>query len=160
MTESLDRSQRLARGLLILSAAMLAWAAAVAITGGFRIELASIRISSRNASRIFLLAAVPAALAWRLAYREWLEVWLQSRRALLRKLAVLVALAAAGGVVVNGVLSGSRTAAASDQSGYVSQAALWASGTLKIDVGFASALPWPDAPQTLTPLGYRIGTGG
>ena len=33
-------------------------------------------------------------------------------------------------------------------------------GTPQIDVGFAAALPWPDAKETLTPLGYRIGAGG
>ncbi len=160
MTESLETHRRLAQALIVTSAALLLWAAAVAITGGFRVELGSIRISSRNASRIFLIAALPAALAWRLAYRERLEVWLQSRRLLLRTLAGLATLAVAGGFVVGGVLYGSRTAAASDQSGYVSQSALWAWGTLKIDVGFAAALPWPDAPQTLAPLGYRIGPDG
>ena len=135
MTESLETHRRLAQALIVTSAALLLWAAAVAITGGFRVELGSIRISSRNASRIFLIAALPAALAWRLAYRERLEVWLQSRRMLLRTLAVLATFAVAGGFVVAGVLYGSRTAAASDQSGYVSQSALWARGTLKIDVG-------------------------
>src|SRR5687768_4787951 len=160
MTESFETHRRLAQALIVTSAALLLWAAAVAITGGFRVELGSIRISSRNASRIFLIAALPAALAWRLAYRERLEVWLQSRRDVLRRIGLAVALAASGGLVVTGVLYGSRTAAASDPSGYVSQSALWAAGTLKIDLGFAAALPWPDAPKTLTPLGYRIAPGG
>jgi hypothetical protein len=160
MTESFETHRRLARALIVTSAALLLWAVAVAITGGFRVELASIRISSRNASRIFLIAALPAALAWRLAYRERLEVWLQSRRLLLRRLAALAMLGVAGGLLVTGVRYGSRTAAASDPSGYVSQSALWAAGTLKIDLGFAAALPWPEAPKTLTPLGYRIAPGG
>jgi hypothetical protein len=160
MTESFETHRRLARALIVTSAALLLWAAAVAITGGFRVEIASIRISSRNASRIFLIAALPAALAWRLAYRDRLEVWLQSRRLLLRQLAALATLAAAVGFVVVGVFYGSRTAAASDQSGYVSQSALWARGRLKIEVGFAAALPWPDAAQTLAPLGYRIAPDG
>ena len=160
MTDSPDTHQRLARVLIVTSGALLLWALAVTITGGFRIEVASIRISSRNASRIFLFAALPAALAWRLAYRDRLEVWLQSRRGLLRKLAALSAAAAALGILVAGVLYGSRTAAASDPSGYVSQSALWARGTLKIDQQFASTLPWPQASESLTPLGYRIGPDG
>src|SRR4029453_12517602 len=68
--------------------------------------------------------------------------------------------AAALGILGAGVLYGSRTAAASDPSGYVSQSALWARGTLKIDQQFASSLPWPEAWHSLTPLGYRIAPDG
>ena len=160
MTNSSDNYQRLARVLLITSGVLLLWALAVTITGGFRIQVGFIRISSRNASRIFLLAALPAALAWRLAYRHWLERWLQSRHELLRTLGVLSAAAAALGILAAGVAYGSRTAAASDPSGYVSQSALWARGNLKIDQQFASTLPWPEASQSLTPLGYRIAPDG
>jgi hypothetical protein len=160
MTDSPDHHKRLARVLLITSGVLLLWALAVILTGGFRIEVGSIRISSRNASRIFLFAALPAALAWRLAYRDPLEVWLQARRELLRKAGLLLAGAAALGLVAAGVLYGSRTAAASDPSGYVSQSALWARGHLKIDQRFASTLPWPKASQSLTPLGYRIASDG
>jgi len=154
-----ETSSRLARALLVLSALMLLWAAVVVVTGGFRIEIGSMRISSRNASRIFLFAALPAALAWRLAYREWLEVWIVTHRAALRRLGAALAVASAAGVVTAGVLYGSRTSAASDPSGYVSQSALWASGRVAIDNRFAAALPWPNAADTLTPLGYRIGAG-
>ena len=160
MTDSSDNYQRLARVLLIASGLLLLWALAVTITGGFRIQAGPIRISSRNASRIFLFAALPAALAWRLAYRDRLEVWLQSRRGLLRKVGGLSAAAAALGLIAAGILYGSRTAAASDPSGYVSQSALWARGTLKIDQQFASSLPWPEASHSLTPLGYRIAPDG
>jgi Dolichyl-phosphate-mannose-protein mannosyltransferase len=160
MTDSHDNHQRLARVLIITSGVLLLWALAVTITGGFRIDVGSIRISSRNASRIFLFAALPAALAWRLAYRDRLELWLQSRHARLRTLAVLSAAVAALGILAAGVLYGSRTAAASDPSGYVSQSALWVQRNLKIDQQFASTLPWPEASQSLTPLGYRIASDG
>jgi hypothetical protein len=160
MTDSSATRQRLARVLMLTSGALLLWALAVAITGGFRIDVGPIRISSRNPSRIFLFAALPAALAWRLAYRDRLEVWLQSRRRLLRTLGALSAAAAALGILGAGVLYGSRTAAASDPSGYVSQSALWARGRLKIDQQFASTLPWPEASESLTPLGYRIAPDG
>jgi Dolichyl-phosphate-mannose-protein mannosyltransferase len=160
MIKSSNNHQRLARVLLITSGVLLLWALAVTVTGGFRIDVGSIRISSRNASRIFLFAALPAALAWRLAYRDRLEVWLQARRGLLRKAGPLLAAAAALGLVAAGVLCGSRTAAASDPSGYVSQSALWARGHLEIDQRFASTLPWPNASQSLTPLGYRIAADG
>lgn len=160
LTDSQDRHHRLARALLLASGALLVWAAVVAITGGFRIEVSSIRISSRNASRIFLFATLPAALAWRLAYRDRLERWLQAHAALQQTLALVTLAALVAGTLIVGVRFGSRTAAASDQSGYVSQSALWAARTLKIDQRFAATLPWPEASQSLTPLGYRIGPDG
>ena len=49
----------------------------IAVTGGFRIELGPVRISSRNSSRVFLLALVSLAIAWRLAYVAQLEAWIQ-----------------------------------------------------------------------------------
>ena len=160
MTDSPGNHPRLAWVLLITSGVLLLWALAVTLTGGFRIEVGSIRISSRNASRIFLFAALPAALAWRLAYRDRLEVWLQARRGLLRRLGLLSAAVAALGLMTAAIVYGSRTAAASDASGYVSQSALWARGHLKIDQQFASTLPWPQASESLTPLGYRISPDG
>ena len=119
-----------------------------------------LRISSRNALRIFLSAPPggarlaaglsrsarslaradhgPSSTAWRSALR-FRRRW-----------------ASAPGAGAYG----SRRAAASDPSGYVSEAALWARGTPRIDRGFASNLPWPNAVDTLMPLGYRIGAGG
>src|SRR5262245_58741321 len=138
MPHSSDNSQRLARVLLLASGMLLLWALAIMITGGFRIQIASIRISSRNASRILLIAALPAALAWRLAYRDPLEHWLLTRQRLLRTLGVVLAAIAALGLLGAGILYGSRTAAASDPSGYVSQSALWVRGNLKIDQQFAA----------------------
>ena len=157
----MPRRSRRARILLTVAAILLTWSAVVAITGGFRLELWGLRISSRNALRIFLIGAVPAVWAWRLAYVERLDAWLR-------------AVASAGpphraGARVrrwrsacwpSGVRYGSHAVAASDQSGYVSESALWARGTPRIDVGFAANLPWPDAKDTLMPLGYRIGAGG
>jgi len=157
---SQNRPHRFARALLLASGALLVWAAAVAITGGFRIEWGSIRISSRNASRIFLIAALPATLAWRLAYRDRLERWLRSNAAWLQAAALLTAVVLTVGTLTVDVLYGSRTAAASDASGYVSQSALWAWRAPKIDQQFAATLPWPGASDSLTPLGYRIGPDG
>jgi hypothetical protein len=48
-------------------------------------------------------------------------------------------------------------ASASDQWGYVSQAALWARGDVVIEQPLAAEVPWPDADWTFTPLGYRPG---
>ena len=154
------KAQRRARILLTVAAILLTWSAVVAITGGFRLELWGLRISSRNALRIFLLGAVPAVWAWRLAYVERLDAWLVRSRPMVRRIAPALACLMAIGVLAMGARYGSHAVAASDQSGYVSEAALWARGTPRIDVGFAANLPWPDAKDTLMPLGYRIGAGG
>ena len=45
-------SQRWGRRLLIAAVLLLLWAAVIAATGGFRIEIGSLRISSRNATRV------------------------------------------------------------------------------------------------------------
>ena len=155
-----EKARTRARVLLTVAAILLTWSAVVAISGGFRLELWGLRISSRNALRIFLIGAVPAVIAWRLAYRAPLDAWLARVRPQVRRLAPAVVCAMAIVVLGIGVRYGSHAVAASDQSGYVSEAALWARGTPRLDVGYASNLPWPDARDTLTPLGYRIGAGG
>jgi hypothetical protein len=152
--------ERRARTLLTIAAVLIAWSAVVAITGGFRIELWGMRISSRNALRIFLLGTLPVIVAWRLAYVERLETWLGARRATFRTLAPWIALAFALAAFITGALYGSHAVAASDQSGYISESVLWAHRAPRIDVGYAANLPWPNARNTLTPLGYRIGAGG
>jgi hypothetical protein len=50
---------------------------------------------------------------------------------------------------------GARSAGGADALGYVSQAYLWLDGEVWIDNGLARAVPWPNAPESLTPLGYR-----
>ena len=79
---------------------------------------------------------------------------------MVRRIAPALACVMAIGVLAIGARYGSHAVAASDQSGYVSESTLWARGTPRIDVGFAASLPWPDAKDTLVPLGYRIGAGG
>jgi hypothetical protein len=148
-----------ARALLIVSLAIAIWAALIAVTGGFRVDLGPIRISSRNAIRAFLLSLVPAALAWRLAYQDWLEARVTRSLPVLRQCAVVVVVLLASAVLAAGVRYGSRAAAASDASGYASQSALWVQGTLKIAQSFTASLPWPEAKHSFTPLGYRAGAG-
>ena len=58
---------------------LLSWAAIVAATGGFRIEIGPLRISSRNATRIAYAGGILALVAWQLAYREHVR---QAARAL------------------------------------------------------------------------------
>ena len=150
---------RWANRLLIVSAVLVVWSVLIAVTGGFRVEFGPVRISSRNAARVFLFALLPAALAWRLAYTEWLESYLRRSRPALQRAALPIAALLATALFVTGLLYGVRAAAAADPSGYVSQSGLWVHGTLRIDQRYADALPWPEAKHTLPPLGYRVGVG-
>ena len=147
----------LGRFLLLAAAVLAAWAILAVLTGGFRIDLGGLRVSSRNPLRISLFALLAAALAWRLAYHDWLELhvcrWIPG----LRRLALPVVLLLSAALLTAGVVRGVRTAGGADPAGYVSQSALWRGGTLKVPQPFVESLPWPDARSSFVPLGYRAG---
>ena len=69
------------------------------------------------------------------------------------ELAAVMAIAMA--VTVVGIAHGARGVSVSDSYAYASQADLWLDGELRVDQSFALAAPWPDAPRTFAPLGYR-----
>jgi hypothetical protein len=58
-------------------------------------------------------------------------------------------------VVAAGVRWGTFVAGGADAYGYVSQAELWRRGALRLEQQFARTFPWPHAPWTFAPLGYR-----
>ena len=60
--------------------------------------------------------------------------------------------------VALGIVYGTFTAADTDPYGYVSQAELFASGTLRVDQRFALSLPWRDAEGSFIPGGYKRAT--
>ena len=142
-----------------------AWALIVAVSGGFAFRLGGLRISSRGALNPAIAAIGAAAAAWFLATAE------ERRRAIAfvgdehglrrllrqppRQLASIVAIAAAVAVVVFGLHKGLFVAGGADAYGYVSQADLWARGSLIVRQPFARDLTWPNAAETLAPLGYR-----
>jgi Dolichyl-phosphate-mannose-protein mannosyltransferase len=70
-------------------------------------------------------------------------------------LAPIVVAAAIAASVTFGLRQGLFVAAASDAYGYVSQADLWARGSPIVRQPFARAMVWPNAAETLAPLGYR-----
>jgi hypothetical protein len=53
------------------------------------------------------------------------------------------------------VTFGSTVAGGADQYSYVTQAGLWRTGTLQIHQDIVRDSPWPGAPETWTPLGFR-----
>ena len=65
----------------------------------------------------------------------------------------LVAVLAAAAMAV-AIVYGSRAIGGADEYGYVSQADLWLHGGRKIDQPFVTAVPWPRAALSFSPLGY------
>jgi hypothetical protein len=164
-------SQRWGRRFLLAGCLLLAWAAVVAATGGFRIEIGALRISSRNATRAALAGTVLSIVAWRLAYRDhvrgavrslprWLariEGRLASAGAAGRRGAEVAAWLTALALLALAIAYGSRTAGGADAFGYVSEAALLAHRQLAIDQSYAASLPWPAALGSFVPLAYHLG---
>lgn len=50
---------------------------------------------------------------------------------------------------------GSTVAGGADQYSYITQAGLWRTGTLQIHQDLVRDSPWPGAPETWTPVGFR-----
>jgi len=74
------------------------------------------------------------------------------------KTALLACLLAAG-VVAFGAEYRIGVASGADPYGYLSQADLWRRGDLHVPQPFMRELPWPDAGETVAPLGYRPAVG-
>ena len=85
-------------------------------------------------------------------------VWRASARAISTAFAAvdarLMAVAIGLATTATGVVYSSTVAGGSDSYGYVSQADLWLAGSLKVDVPWADAVPWPNRRSTFVPLGY------
>lgn len=148
-----------ARFLLLvaaLSAALALWAL---LTGGFRVYVFGMPLSVRGELRPALVAIVCAiaALALDVALRRRIIRFFRDLRGATVPEATLPTLAAIATVLVLGVgvWYGHRSARGSDSYGYISQAALWRQGDLRVHQDFVSSVPWPDADWTFCPLGYR-----
>ena len=166
--------RRWGRRLLVAAGLLLGWAVVIALTGGFLIELGPIRLSSRNASRVLLLALLALVSAWRLAYRDWVtrrarampgaianvDRWLHTTAPAFERAAPALAWALGAILLACGVGFGSRVAGGADAYGYVSESVLWSHGLLGIDQGYARSLPWPNAAGSFVPLAYRMGGNG
>jgi hypothetical protein len=145
----------LRRVLYLLAFLLPVWALVAFFTGGVGWMLGPIRLSSRQPLRPFLLGAVLAGwYIWRYPRAErsadgqWTLRWLAkaSLAAVLGAMAVEVFLA---------MRYGSFAAAGSDSYGYVSQAQLWLSGTLRLEQPWVAELPWANREWMFAPLGYR-----
>jgi hypothetical protein len=145
----------IARVLLALAFASGVWAVLATITGGFRFEVAGVTISSRNPFRPAVAAVLLAIVAWLFERRQVESIAGESLATLSDASKRFAAPLAALTLLIVGLQFGARAASGADESGYVSQAALWLRGELRIDLPLAASVPWPEAVWTFTPLGYR-----
>ena len=153
-----------ARVLLLLAAASLALAVVVLLTGGFRVYVFDVPLSTRGTFRplVAALSLAAAALLTDPALRRRLQASIDAvlRLPLIRRRAApVMTIAAAGWMLYAGVSMGSRAAGGADSYGYVSQAALWSEGRLRVRQDFVAMMPWPRADATFSPLGYRPAPG-
>ena len=149
-------SRRRALTLFLVSLALVAAVLAVwaALTGGFRTYILGVPLSVRGAFRPALVALVAAVAALHLADAWRWPLWTRAAT----KLSLgppIVATGAALAVLLTGVVYGTKAAGGSDVYGYVSQASLWAKGTLVLQQDFIAQIPWPNAAWSFSPLGYR-----
>ncbi|MGH8185089.1 MAG: hypothetical protein ACREUC_00890, partial [Steroidobacteraceae bacterium] len=141
------------RSILVIGCIALTWAAVVALTGGFVINAAWLRLSSRDALRP-LVAGVALLLLYGVRFRgEW-----RTDAALLARVQwpMVCAAVAAGATLIAGLALTTRIAGGPDASGFVSQAALFASGRLTHPAPeWAPDAPWRNATSSASPVGYR-----
>ena len=142
------------RVALILAFAAAAWAALTLLTGGFAVDFAGIRLSSRDPLRPLLISAV-LLVASRLALGGS-EFGLALRRVVgadRRARAARIAGAASMAVLVFAIAWNTRAAGGSDSSCYVLQADAFAHGHVTLARPLADVLP--DAtPAMFAPTGF------
>lgn len=145
------------RGFLVLAALLAAVAVLLAVSGGVRATVGGLRISARSPLPAAAFAVAAAGAWWLLARRaksitsDLDDAW----SAIEQRSAWLVAAAAITGGVVSAVFA-TNSAAGADASGYLSEAAQWASGRLYYQEPLAGIIAAFD-PWLTTPLGWRPG---
>lgn len=142
----------LRRLLLVLAQASLAWTLILLRSGGVRLLIGTIRISSRQPGKPAVIAAALLAIALLLAPRgRRLRTVMEDERWLFRPpvLASLLSLA----MLVIFALRGVFVAGGADAYGYVSESRLFATGLLHLQLPWIHRFPHI-APETFTPLGY------
>jgi hypothetical protein len=141
----------------LLAAACAVLALVVAVQGGLETRIAGVRVSSRSWERP-AAAALAFAIAWLVTAQRRL-VGVRDRAALAFDRAPLaIAVVAALWAAYASVACGTFAAGGADSYGYISQAELFARGQLTEPIEIARTFTWPDAPATLQPLGFTMGT--
>jgi 4-amino-4-deoxy-L-arabinose transferase-like glycosyltransferase len=153
----INRERWLPWGIALVGATTV-YAIALALTGGFRISVAGVRLSSHSWERpaavaaIGAIALVIATRAQIVATSRTLAVGLESPLACLS-----VVGAAAIWTVAIGISCGTFANGGADSYGYVGQARLLAQGRLTDTIPVSREYQWPNVDYTLTPLGFTKG---
>jgi len=159
-------------GLGLCALFLLAWTYVVVATAGVSFRVGPLLFRSYDVRRPLFLAVVcgllyaflgaPGQLKRELAATLAALRAVQARADRLSRWAPVVIAALSLGVLSTGIRYGIRAAGVSDVYGYVSQAELWEKGNLHVPIPerLVSVLPWPDAVQSVAPLGYRPGVSG
>ncbi len=135
-----------------------AYAVAVALTGGFKISLAGVRLRSHSWQRPAAVAAMGAVIvavaarAWIAAASARLASVLEASRA-----STWLVTAAAIWTLSVGIGFGTFASGGADSYGYVGQARLLAHGRLTDTIPVSRDYQWPNVEYTLTPLGFTKG---
>jgi hypothetical protein len=160
---------KLRRAVIAISTCALFWAFVLQLTGGFALEFGPLRVSSRGSERPLFLAVIICAAMWLLdRRRDWRREWRADAEWLLASLVTAIpgrirtrvtsgtlAALAAMTMTVTGLLAGAHVAGGADSYGYVSQAHLWATASLKVPLALED-LPAGVPEEALVPLGYRL----
>ena len=174
---------RARRTCVLLAIAAAGWSLLAAVTGGIAIPF----FSSRNPRNPALAAVLMIATAWALAdpdsriqqlrddlrwftghvrlaglraWTAWTRVtgWVDAHVPPVT--APLIAIVVGVGIVVTAIRNAAFIAAGSDAWGYVSQAHMWASGTLRTPEPLMAALKGFLPLDAMAPLAYRPGLDG
>jgi hypothetical protein len=150
---------RIANALLISAVALGVYAAAIAMTGGFDVRLAGVRLRSHSWVRPALPALVFALIFVGIARERVASTLAACWQALeTRAASRAFGFAAAAWALTAGLLFGTFAVGGADSYGYLSQALLFADGRIVDTVPLDPSYTWPHAHKTMTPLGFRAGT--
>ena len=145
------------QGSVAAAVLALAWGVAVWLTGGLDFTVAGFHVRSTNYWRPIGVGMVAAVLA------AVVNGWRKSRLDLSRIATSLTpGRAAAALALTTTILSltaSSWTASGPDSFAYVSQAGMWRDGRMSVPIELAADAPWPAAPATFAPFGYRAVPG-
>lgn len=146
----------LAPTLLAMGLASASLAVFVAASGGFRLAAGWLKLSIRSPWLAAWTAVALAGLAMALAPRSARAHTGRVAAAIERRASWLAAAIALLTLAV-GYFAGSVVPSGADASGYLSQAALWRRGDLRLREPAILDAPWPEPAWTYSPLGYRPG---
>jgi hypothetical protein len=144
------------RSLLACAAATLVVAVLLAVSGGFRFTVGGLRVSARSPMAPAIAAlAMLAAWAWLASRRHEAESDLAAFWSGLDRSAWTIVAGLAAVSAGMAMAFGTFTAAGADASGYLSQAAMWATGRLGLSDRLPLMAGWPPDAGMSAPLGWN-----